>query len=318
MEKIKFAVVREDPIVEETIIREFSHKQVLMVASGGCSALSLQSMFPNIQCTLFDTNPSQIQLVKTKLNTLKDFDPSLYPVFNIGIDSKDGLNSCGEFESLFRSFRAFIYEFILNKSSIEQIFVGEKKQAENIILNLISNKYWPVAFDLYFSDSMLITMFGNNAIQHATPHSYPSYFRYSLEKGLKHSEFQNNHFLQHIFLGYYINNKSSLPHYLSYPNINNQFHYITDSILNIEVINYDFICLSNIFDWMDEESIENHLSYIGSNAQKGATVLFRQLNNKKNYHAEKYGFSSNPQLEKALIKQDKSLFYNKINILTKR
>lgn len=318
MNKIKFAVTREDPIIEETIIKKFNCKKILMIASGGCSALSLKSMFPDIQFSLFDINPEQIKLIKAKLKNLKNFDVGSYKLFNIGSDSLNGLNSCGDFESLFRSFRLFIYEFVLSKNNVKKIFVEGKKQTSDLLLRLMTNKYWPVAFDLYFSNSMLITMFGKDAIQHAIPHSYPSYFRKAVELGFKLSDFQKNYFLQHIFLGYYLKEDSVWPYYLSHRDIKNDFHYINDNLLNIDISHYDFIGLSNIFDWMDECKVVNYLKYISLNAQKGTVILFRQLNNQKDYNLIRYGLLSHLELEEKLIKKDKSLFYNKINIITKK
>ena len=133
---------------------------------------------------------------------------------------------------------------------------------------MINNPYWPVAFDLYFSESILIAMFGKAAIQHAQANSYPHYFKNALERGLKRSDYQENYFLQHIFLGYYINNRDSCPAYLRNRNIKNDFHYINDSLLKIPIQHYDLISLSNIFDWMDEENICYHLNYLNSYAKK--------------------------------------------------
>jgi S-adenosylmethionine-diacylglycerol 3-amino-3-carboxypropyl transferase len=318
MWKLKFATVREDPMVEESVIRTLNKKNVLMISSGGCSALSLQSMFSDIDLTIFDSNNEQIELSKIKLENLKNFTDESYPLFNIGVDNPMGLNGCGEFESLFRSFRYFIYEFVLDDRNVRSIFTKERGQAEKLVLELMNNPYWTVVFDSYFSNPMLVAMFGREAIQHAAPHSYPSYFRHALEKGLKRDDFQSNYFLQHIFLGFYTSEKSSWPYYLSHPNTKNGFQCINDVLTNIDIGQYDLISLSNIFDWMSEVEWVNHIHYIRNNACTGATILFRQLNNGKDYELEKYGFFHHAELEGDSLKKDRSLFYNKINIATKR
>ena len=43
---VQFAVVREDPAVEQYIIEKLNPKKVLMIASAGCTALSLKLLFP--------------------------------------------------------------------------------------------------------------------------------------------------------------------------------------------------------------------------------------------------------------------------------
>jgi len=317
MNKIKFAVVREDPIVEQFIIEKFHCQSVLLVASGGCLALSLNSMFPKVNFTLFDRNIAQINLVKNKCKLLENFDHSSYPLFNIGSDHVSGFNACGLFESLFRSFRFFIHEFIADQSHIEKIFLGDKHQAKDAIKIILQNKYWPVAFDLYFSDSMLITTFGQDAVQHAKPCSYPYYFQRALERGLEQPDFQTNYFLQHILLGYYVNNRNSWPYYLSHPCLHTDFRYIHDTLLNIRLDEYDFISLSNIFDWMSKTDVHHHLDYLKNNLKKGAIISFRQLNNSQNYTSHINDLKPNPRLERKLYKEDRSLFYEKLNILSK-
>jgi len=312
MGNIKFAAVREDPIIEKNIIENFKLSNVLMIASGGCTALSLKSYFPEINCTLFDFNTYQIMHVKNKIVKLKKEDISHFKeTFNIGYKNKNGLNNLGEFESLFRSFKNFILEFITTEEEIHNIMLG--KVSPN---NLLSNKYWNLAFDLYFSDPMLLTMFGPDAIQHADPGSYPRYFQKVFEKGLSSPNITENYFMHHIFCGSYIDRKNAIPYYLEKKPENMEFDFIQDSLLNIEDVNkYDLVSLSNIFDWMDEDGVIEHLKYLGYHLKKGAIVLFRQLNNSKSYPME--AFKHHNALEEELLRKDKSLFYNKINILEK-
>ena len=64
--KVQFAVVREDPMVEAELIRLTGANDVLLVASGGCTALTLQALFPDLHITLFDFNPAQLEWVRKK------------------------------------------------------------------------------------------------------------------------------------------------------------------------------------------------------------------------------------------------------------
>ena len=314
--RVKFATVREDPNIEREIINHYNSGKILMIASGGCTALSLQSMLRDIDITLFDTSYNQIQHVKNKVAALEsNWSDEL---FNIGRDNPKSLNGLGEFESLFRCFRGFIFEFVMPHSEIEEIFLVATKIAREKLEKIFYNKYWSVAFDLYFSDSLLVTMFGSDAVQHAVPGTYPNYFRSAIEAGLRRNDFQGNYFLHHIFLGYYINRKSSLPSYLSSGLDNYNFNYINSSLLNIEKIDqYDFIGISNIFDWMDQDLIDNHLDYIATKAKTRSVIVYRQLNNITDYSTKNTAFQRNEELEKKLLGIDRSLFYNKINILEK-
>ena len=202
---IQFAVVREDPEIEASVIRLEKVQKVLLIASGGCTALTLKTLFPDISFTLLDINPAQIGLVQTKIQALSERQAiGFQKKFNIDSVDPQGLNQCGNFESLFRCFRKFLNEFILEESEMETIFKGDAfpgdaPQSDAILKKLITHKYWSVAFELYFSDALLVAMFGNDAIQHAAPGSYPGYFQSVLEKGLKNPSRNQNYFLHHIF-----------------------------------------------------------------------------------------------------------------------
>jgi hypothetical protein len=43
---VQFAFVREDPEIEASLVRRDHSGSALLIASGGCTALSLQALFP--------------------------------------------------------------------------------------------------------------------------------------------------------------------------------------------------------------------------------------------------------------------------------
>ena len=48
---LKFAVVREDSELEAQLVRQCDARRVLLVASGGCTALNLIAEFPSLEVT---------------------------------------------------------------------------------------------------------------------------------------------------------------------------------------------------------------------------------------------------------------------------
>lgn len=213
---VQFAVVREDPMVEAELVRLTRASNVLLIASGGCPALTLQALFPDY-ITLVDFNPAQLERVRAKMRVLRDADTATQRQrFNIGTSDPSGLNQNGNFESLFRGLRAFIFDLVADEAEIRFLF-EDKNRLANVSELLFSSQYWSVAFDLYFSDSLLNAMFGPDATQHAEPGSYPRYFQALFEKGLTSATAFDNYFLHHVFLGYYLQRPASLPHYLLSP-----------------------------------------------------------------------------------------------------
>lgn len=223
-----------------------------------------------------------------------NYDPKLW---NIGIFNKNGLNGCGNFESLFTQFRLFLYEFVISSEEINNLLFSNATMPTD-------NPYWKTAFELFFSDSMLVTMFGPSAVQHAPKGSYPAYFQNVIEQGLRQSNRSKNYFLHHIFLGYY--HEENIPLYLLHKSGNYHFETINCFVQNIgDFSSYDLISFSNIFDWLEPEISGHILEQLSSTMKPGSHFLLRQLNN-----ARSYDLGEN--FKTKTLSEDLSLFYNKI------
>lgn len=304
--KLQFAVVREDPQIECELIKKNSEiRKILMIGSGGCTAFSVRLMNPNIEQTLVEPNPAQIDLIKLKERLLGERK----------IEELKIVNQTGNFESLFRSLRQFIEEFIIEPQELKKLIINNR---DDELQKIFIHPYWQVGFELFFSDQILNTMFGPEATQHAPKNSYTSYFRHVFEKGMMRPDLSKNYFIHHILLGEYL--PDSLPTYFSSPpdkchefNINNcLLHEIEDFSV------YDFMSFSNIFDWCTEDYIHKIANRLKSEAHKNAMIVFRQLNHQKDFNSLfSSHFQFHPDEEKRLLNMDRSLFYSKLNIATK-
>ncbi len=315
---VQFAVTREDPLVAIELVKQFSVKRLLMIASGGCCAFSLKSVFPELDIHLLDANVQQIQLVKSKIAVLKE-QSNHSERFNINNDDPKGLNVCGNFESLFRGFRLFLYEFVTEHKEVQDFFNGDIAQ-DNYLAKLRLNPYWTVAFDMFFSDVLLNTMFGPEVTQHAEKNSYPIYFRKAFETGITREDYMNNYFLHHVFLGYYLERHEALPQYLQSPPSNTNFKFINNTLEQVDSFaGYDLIDLSNIFDWMADEAIDTICKKISQQSKIGTIVIFRQLNNQREWFKKfTHGFEYDKPLSNKLHTFSRDLFYNKLCICIKK
>lgn len=305
---IQFAVVREDPQIEMDLIEKFRLDRATLIGSGGCTAFCLKSFAPHLQITLIEPNPAQIELIKEKVEALKK---GQFEKFGIGSDADSYFIECGNFESLFRQFREFIYEFVAARNEIENGFINYSNE---FWTRVFENKYWNVAFELFFSDSILVAMFTEAAIQHAPQNSYPPYFQTVLEKGLLREDAPRNYFLHHIFLGHYLIEKSAQPFYLT--NLPENFDLEFFNGFAQDFRGYDgkqLIHFSNIFDWCEENLVGQIISSAAENLEKGSVVSFRQLNNDKNYRLF-FGDDFRWLPTERIVENDRSLFYTKIEI----
>ena len=269
---IQFAVVREDPQIEMDVAEKFRLNRATLIGSGGCTAFCLKALKPEMEIALIER---------------------------------------GNFESLFRQFRFFIWEFIVSETEVENAF---RNDAAKFWTDVFANPYWKVSFELFFSNAILTAMFTEAAIQHAPKNSYPTYFQTVLEKGLVRKDASRNYFLHHIFTGHYLNDENALPYYLVNPPANLEFEFF-----NVFAQNYrqfrgkQLIHFSNVFDWCDETTVAEIVNLAAHNLEKGSVVVIRQLNNDKNYR-KFFGSDYQWLPTETIVANDRSLFYSKIEI----
>ncbi len=313
---VQFAVVREDPRLELEVLDRLPAQRLLLIASGGCTALTLAGLRGDLSMTLLDPNPSQLELVKRKIAMLGNSDRAeRLAAFNVERDDPSGLSECGNFESLFRGLRRFLNEFVMPADAMRALFTrpGALAQAPTL---LFAHPYWPVAFDLFLSESLLNTMFGPDATQYAEPASYPGYFRTLMERGLMRPDAQDNRFLHHVLLGHYLDRPSCLPSFVHAPPQAYPFTFHQGFIDDgMDLGAFHFIGLSNILDWMAPTEITRLMNQILGQTAPGTVVMWRQLNNQRDLTAHlRPVFSFDESWNQALWARDQSLFYTSVHV----
>jgi len=298
---LQFAVVREDPEVECALVARFGCRRVRLVASGGCTALTLAGRFPELDLTAYDPNPAQIAHLREKL---ANRDPRAH---NVGDDAPSGLSARGNFETLWRGFRDFLRAFVATREEIDAVCAGGDPG------DLVAHPYWPAAFDTFFNDGLQRAMFGPKATQYARRGSYPGYFRAALERGLGRSDRAANPFLHHILLGAY-RMDAPPPHLRAAP------------VAPIRLVvgpledpgDADLLHLSNILDWMDPPDVVRLGARLSAGLRPGAVLTWRQLNNERELAPLFPGIEFDDALGNALCAEDRSLFYSRIRVGVRR
>ena len=307
---VQFAVVREDPWLDRQVVAQFGAKRLLLIASGGCTALSLAAYDPSLEMTLLDPNPAQLGLVQQKVAALSLTQEERNTRFNIENVRPNGLSECGNFESLFRSLRHFLYDLVMPYEEMKRVC-----RAERAVKDLITSPYWSVAFEMFFCDELLRTMFGGDALQYAKKGTYPQYFQSVFERGLQRADLPENPFMHHLLLGHYLSDYT--PDFLRSPAPKRPFKQIEGFIdEQVNLAEYDFIGLSNIMDWMKPEDRDALRRKIQDETTIGTVIMWRQLNNEQPLMDDLLStFVCDPSLNDRLLLQDRSLFYNRVNVL---
>ena len=171
---------------------------------------------------------------------------------------------------------------------------------------LSDNKSRPVAFQMFFSDALLGTMFGPEAVQHAPPGSYPAFFQRAVERGFSQPK---NRWLHQILFGYWM--RDALPEYLE-RHCTAKFELVHASFEAAPTFDrFGLISLSNLFDWMAQPTIDTITARLKAECKSGTTVIVRQLNNTRPINLEPE-FTVDQRLT-----ADRSLFYENIMVLVK-
>lgn len=307
---LKFAVVREDPELEAHLIRSQGVRRVLVVASGGCSALSLLADFPQLEVTAFDLNPRQLEQVRDKAVAAA---AGLLARLNVGDADERGLNQSGEFEGLFRTLRQMLLGFVLTEDELERFFTCDAPTRAALARTWTTHRYWPACFASCFTDGLLHAMFGPAATQHAEPGSYPGYFRELFERGLARDDAARNPFLQHVLLGAYRHDDA--PAYTR-----DRRGRMPELVLGgldavQDLARFELFSLSNVFDWSDDDLVADWARRLARAARPGSIVLLRQLNNTRDLRRHfAPAFVFDDALGLALQARDRSLFYNRVEV----
>jgi len=316
LDRPQFAVVREDPEVELQVCALVRARAAVLVASGGCTALTLAHRAPGLRVTAFDLNPRQLAHVRAKQQAIVRGDLA---ALNVGDDSPDGLNQRGAFEGLFRTLRRFVEEFVAPPLELARFFSPDTPPSERAELldRWTASSYWPVAFELALHDSLLHAMFGPAATQHAEPGSYPGYFRRAFERGLRRDDAPSNPFLRHVWLGSYA--AEHAPAYVT-ARRSLDVELLEGSLLDVpDLGRFDVFSLSNVFDWSDDALVAGWADALRRGARPGSAVVMRQLNNGRDLRRFfEPDFAFDDALGEELRVRDRSLFYERIEVAVRR
>ncbi len=297
----KFAVVREDPLLEVRLVERVNPEAVLVVASGGCTAFELKRRYPDLEVSAFDFNPDQLELLRRKARAVEAGD----------LQALKGQG--GDFERLFRTLKGFVEEYVAPSQELEEFFAAATREERRRELRgqWFDSPYWPAAFEAVFNGPFLNAMFGPDATRHAEPGSYPGYFQRVFEEGLSRPDAGENPFLHHILLGRYL---APLPYHECGRRL--EVELIEGTLTDVERLErFGVISLSNLFDWTDEEVGRRWGELICEKAAPGAALLIRQLNNQRSLRAYfEPHFRFDDELRDELRSKDRSLFYERIEV----
>jgi S-adenosylmethionine:diacylglycerol 3-amino-3-carboxypropyl transferase len=306
--EILFSQVREDPAVEERLLATVSPGseglRVLLIGSGGCTALSLLASPRVGRVQVVDPNPAQLQLIALKTSALETLElseqlqllgafgdrgeaelrsglyarlaPALTPEARAYWDARPaqvefGLNRVGRFEETFRELAgAFSARGLEPRAAC-------------------GSPAWSEVFEEVFERARLTETFGEAAVSYSMDRSFGAHFADVFARALSEGPLEENYHQHQVWRDAYPSG-GDLPRYLQ-AEAQEQIRQLGTDRLRLaqgtfaerledlaSEDGFDLIQISNISDWMPVLEVRDLLRRSAACLRPGGVVLGRRLN----------------------------------------
>ncbi|MFO0547623.1 MAG: DUF3419 family protein [Polyangiaceae bacterium] len=311
-----YAVIREDARIEFDLVNRIRAESALVVASGGCVALSLAARFPHLKVAAFDTDQNQLDhmLLKAEAARRRELGE-----LNVEVATRKHLNQRGELERVFRLLRAFFEEFIAPHEELLSFFLRARplRALDDMVRRWTTSRYWPAAFHACFAQVLVRTTLGAEPPSWAEEGTHPTYFQKAFERGFRRDAAPENPFLQHVFLGGY--RKECAPTYIRLGG-KLDVEPIHGSLPDVPNLGrFNIVSLSNLCDSFDDAQLVDWAERLKAALKPGSAILLRQLNNTRNLRPFfEPQFTFDETLGRSYFMRDRSMFYNRFEVAFRR
>jgi S-adenosylmethionine:diacylglycerol 3-amino-3-carboxypropyl transferase len=347
---VAFAQVREDSRLDQYVVEQFGESaEVLMVASGGCTAAALATMPQVARLHIVDPNPAQIALSRLKLRLLQTAGPterlavlghspmsaterrsrlttelgalgvSANALGPIEIVAETGPDQVGRYEVLFSKLRDALSERADEIAALLQLR-EPAEQVRRVDPATDLGHALDAAFDSVMALPNLVGLFGEAATRNRCE-PFSRHFARRTRHVLATRPAVGNPYLWQMLQGRFPD--SSVYPWLSaalfrrMPEITWTVSDMASALKqNKELVN--FVHLSNILDWLCPEEARSLLDLTWQALRPGGWTLIRQLNSNLDIPSLGVDFEWRNEAAEMLHNRDRSFFYRKLHLGRKR
>jgi len=347
---IAFAQVREDAALDQWVVGQLeAGAEVLLVASGGCTAAALAAAPQIARLHLIDLNPAQIALARLKLRLLANAEvPERLSVLGhasmpvverrlrltrelqvldlpvdalgpIGLVAELGPDHAGRYEELFSKLQEALGDLADEITALLELSdPAEQSRRSDAATPL--GRALDAAFDSVLGLPNLIGLFGEAATRNRCE-PFSRHFARRTRHALATLPAADNPYLWQMLKGrfpcevVYPWLKAAAPARM--PEVRWSITSMAEA-LDGQLEAFNFIHLSNILDWLAPEEARALLDRVWEALSPGGWTLIRQLNSDLDIQGLGKRFEWQVESSDALHTRDRSFFYRRLHVGRKK
>lgn len=345
---VAFSQVREDALVDESVVLGLGEKvDVLMIASGGCTAALLASLPQVRRLHLVDPNPAQLALSRLKLHLLKHSRPAHrlallghQPMREEERRSRLGQalselmlphDTLGPFRTVVATGPDYVgrYEGVFR--ALQQTLGGSERELLAALRSSTANasafapdsplgRKLDEALGQVMSLPNLVRLFGKDATSNPEK-PFHLHFADRIRWIMENGQASTNPYLWQMLTGSFPKNRFApwlTRQAAAHPADITESCSHVEQVLERETGAYDFIHLSNILDWLSPEDAEKTLDLAAGALRPSGRVLIRQLNSTLDIRGAGRMFQWLDAASQDLWRRDRSFFYRALHLGRRR
>jgi S-adenosylmethionine-diacylglycerol 3-amino-3-carboxypropyl transferase len=347
---VAFAQVREDSTLDQWVVEQLGESaEVLMVASGGCTAAALATMPQVARLHIVDPNSAQISLSRLKLRLLQTAEPSerlavlghrpmsaterrlrlTTELSALGISAnalgpadivaETGPDHVGRYEVLFSKLRDALSERADEAAALLQLR-EPAEQIRRVDPATELGHALDVAFDSVMALPNLVGLFGEAATRNRCE-PFSRHFARRARHVLATLPAAENPYLWQMLRGRFPDSCVYPWLIVARPRRMPEVTWTVSDMAsalkqNKETVN--FVHLSNILDWLSHEEARSLLELTSQALCPGGWTFIRQLNSNLDIPSLGADFEWRNEAAEMLHNRDRSFFYRKLHLGRKR
>ncbi|MDD6395165.1 MAG: DUF3419 family protein [Firmicutes bacterium] len=225
-----------------------------------------------------------------------------------------GIIHTGKFEHYFHLFRKYVAPLFCSKKKLAEFCGLQSLNEQKAFYNKhINNRRLNFIFSLYFGSSVMGALGRDKSFYDYVDDKENSGLRIKkrFEYGVCNTVNRTNPYLNYILRNNFT--AEALPLYLrreNYSIIRNNLDRVEllhCDLMSLPDIKFDFFNLSDIFEYMSDESFAENIAKLGEISNIGARAAYWNMQTTRRISDEKWTLDE--ELSKALFRQDRAYFY---------